>query len=95
MPLKNIMNVILSQRNCSQLAITFITIVPEHFGAQYCLGRDIRRTAKVKGFKHNLIRFIATLELHLEFSALLKIWQVPAWKIEPRSGYIMTSPYHS
>ena len=32
---------------------------------------------------------IATLELHLGFSAKLRIWQVPACKMEPRSGYIM------
>ena len=31
----------------------------------------------------------ATLGLHLGFSAKLKIWQVPACKMEPRSGYIM------
>ena len=30
----------------------------------------------------------ATLELHLGFSALLKIWQVLACKMEPRSGII-------
>ena len=29
----------------------------------------------------------ATLGLHLEFSAKLKIWQVPACKMEPGSGY--------
>ena len=31
----------------------------------------------------------ATLGLHLGFSAKLKIWQVPACIMEPRSGYIM------
>ena len=31
----------------------------------------------------------ATLGLHLGFSAKLRIWQVPACKMEPRSGYIM------
>ena len=30
----------------------------------------------------------ATLGLHLGFSAMLKIWQVPTCKMEPRSGYI-------
>ena len=40
---------------------------------------------------------IATLGLHLEFSAKLKILPVPACKMEPRSGYIMQlgpSPTH-
>ena len=32
--------------------------------------------------------FIATLGLHLGFSAKLRIWQVSACKMEPRSGYI-------
>ena len=32
---------------------------------------------------------VATVGLHLGFSAWLKIWQVPACKMEPRSGYIM------
>ena len=32
---------------------------------------------------------IATLGLHLGFPAVLKIWQIPACKVEPRSGYIM------
>ena len=33
---------------------------------------------------------IATLGLHLGFSAKLKIWQVSACKMEPRSGTIIT-----
>ena len=32
---------------------------------------------------------IATLGLHLRFSAKLRVWQVPACKMEPRSGMIM------
>ena len=32
---------------------------------------------------------IATIGLHLGFSAWLKIWQVPACKMEPQGGYIM------
>ena len=32
---------------------------------------------------------IATLRLHLRFSAKLRVWQVPACKMEPRSGMIM------
>ena len=31
----------------------------------------------------------ATLGLHLRFSAKLRVWQVPACKMEPRSGMIM------
>ena len=30
----------------------------------------------------------ATLGLHLGFSAKLRIWQVSAYKMEPRSGFI-------
>ena len=36
--------------------------------------------------------FIATLGLHLGFSASLRIWQVSACKMEPRSGTIITGP---
>ena len=32
---------------------------------------------------------IATLGLHLRFSAKLRVWQVPACKMEPQSGMIM------
>ena len=32
---------------------------------------------------------IATVGLHLGFSARMKIWQVPGCKMEPRSGMIM------
>ena len=39
--------------------------------------------------KGSCIGYIATLGLHLGFSAKLKILQVPACKMEPRSGYIM------
>ena len=41
---------------------------------------------------------VATLGLHLGFSVKLRIWQVPACKMEPQSGYIMqlepTTPPH-
>ena len=37
----------------------------------------------------NAKTIFATLGLHLRFSAKLKIWQIPACKMEPRSGYIM------
>ena len=37
----------------------------------------------------NKIFSFAALEIHLGFSAMLKIWQVPACKMEPQSGYIM------
>ena len=42
---------------------------------------------------------IATLGLHLKFSAWLKIWHVPVCKMDPLSGYIMqleppTTPPH-
>ena len=36
--------------------------------------------------------FIATLGLHLGFSAKLGIWQVPACKMEPQRGIIMVKP---
>ena len=39
--------------------------------------------------KKDKIHQIATLGLHLGFSAKLKILQVPACKIEPQRGYIM------
>ena len=35
---------------------------------------------------------IATLGLHLGFSARLRIWQVSAYKMEPRSGSIIIGP---
>ena len=35
------------------------------------------------------IWIIATLKLHPGFSAILKIWQIPACKMEPQGGYIM------
>ena len=35
---------------------------------------------------------IATLGLHLGFSAKLRIWQVSACKMEPQSGTIITGP---
>ena len=36
-----------------------------------------------------VVGHIATLRLHLGFSAKLTIWQVPTCKMEPRSGNIM------
>ena len=38
--------------------------------------------------KKDKIHQIATLGLHLGFSAKLKIWQVPTCKKKPRSGII-------
>ena len=40
--------------------------------------------------KNKDISLFATLGLHLGISAKLKIWQVPACKMEPRSGTITT-----
>ena len=37
----------------------------------------------------NAKTIFATLGLYLRFSAKLKIWQIPACKMEPQSGYIM------
>ena len=59
-----------------KLPVTKITAEDgRFFGGSICLS-----TAK--------FQIIATLGLHLGFSAKLRIWQVSACKMEPRSGII-------
>ena len=51
--------------------------------------REIIKTPQLLDVGYCGFKDIATLGLHLGFSAKLKILQVPACKMEPRSGYIM------
>ena len=45
--------------------------------------------AQISSVPPTLLPNVATLELHLGFSAMLRIWQVPACKMDPRSGIII------
>ena len=55
--------------------------------SEICLTQNILDPKIVMDLKY-LDPIFATLGLHLGFSAKLKIWQVPACKMEPRSGII-------
>ena len=52
------------------------------------------RTLPIKSLQTNLCKIYCHTRLHLGFSAKLKNWQVPACKIEPRSGIILRKPTH-
>ena len=56
--------------------------------SEICLTQNILDPKIVMDLKY-LDPIFSTLGLHLGFSAKLKIWQVPACKMEPRSGMNM------
>ena len=71
-----------------------IMIVPTYYVCPHrlCLSPPIMSVPTYYVCPHLLCLFspiFTTVGLHLGYSARLKIWQVPARKMEPQSGYIM------
>ena len=66
-------------------------------GAQFVLLKDLNYIEMMQLWEARGITImpmklgqgIVTLGLHLEFSAKLRIWQVPTCKMEPQSGIIL------